>query len=557
VAQAPAFAGILDAFFASYYRRRPVSATFVGVHEYDDRLPDYSARGVADAVAEMDGIRIRLRALPPEPLSDAEALDRSLVEGFLEIQQWEHASAHFLHENPCVYTGEAVFGVIGLFLRDFAPVHQRVEAAIARMHAAPGLLAQGRANVRRAPRAWVERAIRECAGARAFFQDGVATLIGDLAITDPRVRAAAERAAGAFLEFQAYLETELMPRTRDGYACGGEAFDLLLRRGHFLDIDAVAVRRMAEARLAECEAALQARAREFGAGSWRDALGQLAERHPAPAEYYARFSQVWDAARGAAVANDLVTWPDYPIRYVPQPAWARTAAPSLYFLAYRSPAPFDRIPVVEYLVPPVDPGAPPDEQRRRLRATNDSVIKLNHVIHHGGLGHHVQNWYAFRAASRVGQIAAVDCASRIAMFCGGTMAEGWACYATDLMDEVGFLTPLERYAQVHARLRMAARALVDVQLHHGAMTLEDAAALYESRVGLSAEAARGEAVKNSMFPATAMMYMVGTDLIHRLRREIAARPGFDLRRFHDRLLAYGSVPVTLAGAAMREAHAVV
>jgi hypothetical protein len=436
-------------------------------------------------------------------------------------------------------------------------VRQRVKAAIARMEAVPGFLAQGRTNVRRAPRAWIDRAVRECGGAQAFFQNGVATLIGDLAITDRRVRTAADRAAAAFAEFRGYLETELIPRTHDGYACGGEAFELLLRRGHFLDVDAAAVRGMAEARLAECEATLRAGAREFGAGSWRDALAQLAERHPAPSEYVARFSQVWDAARGAAVASDLVTWPDYPIRYVPQPAWAGTAAPSLYFLAYRSPAPFDRLPVIEYLLPPVDPGAPPDEQRRRLRATNDSVIKLNHVIHHGGLGHHVQNWYAFRAASRVGQVAAVDCASRIAMFCGGTMAEGWACYATDLMDEIGFLTPLERYAQVYARLRMAARALIDVQLHHGAMTLEDAAAFYESRVGLSAEAAHGEAVKNSMFPATAMMYMVGTDLIHRLRREIAARPGFDLRRFHDRLLSYGSVPVALAGAAMRKAHAVV
>jgi len=115
---------------------------------------------------------------------------------------------------------------------------------------------------------------------------------------------------------------------------------------------------------------------------------------------------------------------------------------------------------------------PTREQARRLRATNDSVIKLNHVIHHGGLGHHVQNWYAYRAASRTGQIAAVDCASRIALFCGGTMAEGWACYATDLMEEIGFLSPLERYAQVHARMRMAARALVDIDLHRGAITLE-------------------------------------------------------------------------------------
>ena len=555
--QAPAFAAVLDEFFASYYRHRPVSATFIGVHEYDDRLPDYSPRGVDAVATETAAIRRRLRGLPPEPLSEGEALDRVLIEGCLDIQQWEYASPHFVFENPCVYTGEAVFGVIALFLRDFAPVDQRVESAIARMHAVRGLLAQGRTNVRRAPRAWVERAIRECTGARAFFQDGIAILIRALAIPEPRVRSAAEEAATALAEFQTYLETELAPRAHDVYACGGAAFDLLLRRGHFLEVDAAVLRHAAEAQLAAGEAELETRVKECGAGSWREALAQLADRHPTAGRYYARYAEVWNAAREAAIDGGLVTWPDYPIRYVPQPAWARSAAPALYFLAYRSPAPFDRLSIVEYLVPPLDPGAPPDAQRRRLRAANDSVIKLNHVIHHGGLGHHVQNWYAFHAASRVGQVAAVDCASRIAMFCGGTMAEGWACYATDLMDEIGFLTPLEHCARIHARLRMAARALVDVQLHHGAMTLEDAAAFYETRVGLSAEAARAEAVKNSMFPATAMMYMVGTDLIHQLRREFAARPGpFDLRRFHDRLLAYGSVPVALAGAAMRRAHAV-
>ena len=144
------------------------------------------------------------------------------------------------------------------------------------------------------------------------------------------------------------------------------------------------------------------------------------------------------------------------------------------------------------------------------------------------------------------------------MFCGGTMAEGWACYATDLMDEIGFLTPLERCAPSHTRLRMAARAFVDVQLHCGALTLAEAASVYRDRAGLSAEAARAEAVKNSMFPATAVMYMAGTDLIHRLRGELGSLGGaFDLRRFHDRLLSYGSVPVALAGAAMRRAHAAV
>lgn len=551
--RAPALAAALDAFFEWYFRTYPVNATFIGIHEHDNRLPDYSDHGAGDTLAGLETLQARFRALPPEPLSQPETLDRTLAEGFLDIQRWESASIHFYRGNPCVFTGEAIFGVIALFLRPFAPLATRVEAAVERMMAIPALLAQGRKTVRQAPRAWTERAIRECNGALAFLGDGVELLIREAGIRHPRFRATAAAAAEAFRECQAYLQTDLLGHSTDAYACGGEALDLLLRRGHFLDMDAPAIGALAHEQMATWEAHLQAHASDFGATQWRDALAGLADRHPTVAQYYTRYSEVWQAARAAAEAHGLLTWPDYPIRYVPQLAWARAAAPHLYFLSYRSPAPFDRLPAVDYLVTPIEPDMPPAEQTRRLRATNDSVIKLNHVVHHGGIGHHVQNWHAFRAVSRIGQIAAVDCASRIAMFCGGTMAEGWACYATDLMDEIGFLDPLERLAQAHTRLRIAARALVDVKLHTGEWTLEQASTCYQTRVGMSPEAARDEAVKNSMFPGTALMYLTGTEQIHRLRRDLAARQkGFDLCRFHDRFLSYGSVPVSLICAAMGE-----
>jgi uncharacterized protein (DUF885 family) len=253
----------------------------------------------------------------------------------------------------------------------------------------------------------------------------------------------------------------------------------------------------------------------------------------------------------------LVTWPDFPIRYVPRPAWSREAAPYLYFLFYRSPAAYNRPPVHNYLVTRIDASMPPEVQEQLLRANNDSSIKLNHVVHHGSIGHHVQNWNAFRAESRIGQMAAVDCASRVAMFCAGTMAEGWAVYATGLMSEMGFLTPLEEYAEYQGRRRMSARAIVDVRLHQGRWSLEDAVRFYEQRAGMAPGAARGEAVKNSMFPGGAMMYLIGTDRIMALRQEMEWRWGsqFSLRRFHDEFLSYGSIPVTLIADAMERASA--
>jgi uncharacterized protein (DUF885 family) len=163
----PHFTRWLDDVFAWYYRRNPVSATFIGVHAYDDRLPDYAPEATTAAAADIDALLQRYAALPAEPLTLAERLDAAVAVAALEIQRWELGAAQFHAGNPCVYTGEAVFGVISLFLCDYAPIAERAAAAVARMQAIPAFLAQGQANLHAAPAAWVERARRECTGALA------------------------------------------------------------------------------------------------------------------------------------------------------------------------------------------------------------------------------------------------------------------------------------------------------------------------------------------------------------------------------------------------------
>src|SRR5690349_10976459 len=72
---APAFADWLDAFLVSYFRRRPVNATFTGIHDYDEELPDLSERGLSDIASDTDHLLRQLEALPHEPLSSSEQLD--------------------------------------------------------------------------------------------------------------------------------------------------------------------------------------------------------------------------------------------------------------------------------------------------------------------------------------------------------------------------------------------------------------------------------------------------------------------------------------------------
>ena len=567
----------LDDFMEAYVAARPVHATFLGDHRFDGRLPDLSEGGVGDAASAMEGLLTRAARLEGErggepdsgPRPDpVEAVDLRLARGFLQLSLWERDSGHHLRGNPAWATGEAVFGVLSLFLTDYAPLRERAERAVERLGGIPAFLVGARRWLASGPGShprWTRRAMDECTGALAFLTDGLDDLTETL-LQDPddgtgavarALRQAGDQAARAFSDHRAWLQADHLRHTTDAVGCGPDILDLHIREGHHLPESAREIASYAREEMRRVQDELIGLARRLGASSPEEILDRLRDRHADAHGYLDRYREIWDDCRRVARERDLVTWPEDPIRYRIRPPWARAAAPHLYFLYYRAPAAFDRPPVHEYWVapPPEGPGGGPpgtEEMDAFLRAHHDYVIKANHVIHHGGIGHHVQNGHAYRCPSRIGRIAAVDCASRIAMHCGGTMAEGWACYATELMAEQGALDPLEVFAERASRIRMCCRAVVDVELHGGRMTLEDAAAFYQAQAGMTEPAAWSEAVKNSMFPGGALMYLMGTDGIRALRRDREAELGedFELRRFHDDLLAHGSIPVTLAGELM-------
>ena len=585
----------LQRFFECEFRLHPVTATFSGIHGYDHLLPDWSPEGLGNAIDEMTSVRTGLSTAPQEapasageiraPTTCTDRLDVRLADGHLEIQIAEMGSRHFQWSNPALYTGEAVFGVIALLTRSEAHFGVRLEALTTRLLAIPMFLLRGRQTLNGAaiPAAWASRALRECEGAIILLSTGLDAWLAQestRAVTAgaddgfnrsgvspaaawvvdgggipgaQAVRNAARDAMAAFSGFAAWLVRESTEASAGRYGCGPDLFDLMLRSGHFCRTTRAALLVAARCEFEEQASRFAEAARRGAAGGWPEIQQRLAADHPDAESFLQAHADGWQSCRETSVAAELVTWPDdAPLRFEPMPTWIREAAPHLYYLLYRSPPPFDPPAVHRCTIPPIDSAMPVEARDQRLRVSNASVIKLNHVVHHAALGHHVQNWYAGRAASRVGRYAATDGASRIAMLCGGTLAEGWACYASDLMAETGFLTPLELVAQEHSRLRQLARAVVDIELHQGTMSFEAAVEFYTGQVGMAESAARAEACKNSMFPGGAIMYWLGTSGIHQLRSDLrrARGPRYAPRWFHDRLLSYGAIPVPLIAESM-------
>ena len=232
----------LDRFFDGYYRLRPVTATFTGIHQYDDRLPDWSTEGLDRACAMMRACRddlreagrvddVAVRRFPDD-------VDLALADGFLEIQIAEHEGTHFYSSNPALWTGEAVFSVLSLVTRDGAPLDQRVAAATARMQAIGGFFDAGRKTLTGAPAAWTAKALRECDAAAILFGSSLPAWFetcGVQASLAAKAVAAAESARDSFHAFAHWLSQSL-PAAEHLYSLSATtpSLELLLQRGHWI-----------------------------------------------------------------------------------------------------------------------------------------------------------------------------------------------------------------------------------------------------------------------------------------------------------------------------------
>jgi len=124
--------------------------------------------------------------------------------------------------------------------------------------------------------------------------------------------------------------------------------------------------------------------------------------------------------------------------------------------------------------------------------------------------------------------------------------EGWALYCEKLGEEMGiYRTPYERFGRQTYEMWRAARLVIDTGVHHKGWTRQQAIDYLASRTALSRHEVETEVDRYISWPAQALSYKLGEIRIVQLRAraEKALGAKFDLRAFHDTVLALGSVPL--------------
>jgi hypothetical protein len=517
---------LVDDFLARHWNYRPVDATFMGDMAHDALLPPVGdnvlaseRRGIA-ALAE----RVRNTSIPDDI---GQRLDRRMILAELAVQDMAAAERPRFH-NPAWFSGEAAFSIISLLLPQSAPV--RHDALVARLKRIPTFFTQAAHQLAgvAVPKGWVARAKKECAAMAEF-------LTGDIKLHEEFQddwAAPASLAAEGFLHFAHSIND--LPDADP--ACGADYLGRLFAVQHGLSLTPAEAATAAEAAFEHLGRELEEMAAAIDPNrTWREIIAGLSATHPDDAEAVIDSYMHWDVQ--AIVDGHTLVTPaqEYDLDYRWMAPCFRKVSQSLYFLFYRSPPGLNPGEGSVYWVTP-----PGDNIDTFLAGNNTATVKTIHSVHHGSVGHHTQNTRARASDSRLARIAGTDCALGLAFLGSITLIEGWACYVEDLLMEApGFYTPEEILLLKQYERRNAASVLVDVRLHTGEWSMEEAMAFYRDKAGFAPARVEGEVVRNSMMPSSRAMYWLGVEGIKALRRRWTG----DTLSFHDTLLSFGDVPL--------------
>jgi uncharacterized protein (DUF885 family) len=125
--------------------------------------------------------------------------------------------------------------------------------------------------------------------------------------------------------------------------------------------------------------------------------------------------------------------------------------------------------------------------------------------------------------------------------------EGWALYAEYLGQEMGiYETVYEDFGRLSYEMWRACRLVVDTGIHEMGWSREQAIEYLRVHTALSEHEINTEVDRYISWPAQALSYKLGELKIRELRARAEKKLGarFDIRAFHDAVLATGSVPLT-------------
>lgn len=542
------FQAIWQAEWAWRLEQLPLLATSVGEHRFDDRLGAVGPEAQARRAQHWREVLAAIDAIDPNELSASERIDYAIYRAQLAGMAEEiELGGHLIPFN----SDSSFWSTIAMLprlhpwrsRRDVENYLARLEAISAWFDEHIALLRLGLERGMTLPKAVLpgrDVAVAQVAAIsdpeQAVWYAPLAKLPAEVTATEAeslRERARQAIADGvipAHRKLLAFLREEYFPHARDTLAASalpnGQAYyRRQIREYVTLDLSPEEIHQTGLKELERITAAMEAIRSEVGFQGDLPAFFQHLRSDP---QFYAKTPEellmhaAWIAKRAdAALPRFFGHLPRKPYGVAPVPD---AIAP--YYTAGR------------YVGPPENSPEPGWFWVNTHQLDSRPLYSLPALtLHEAVPGHHLQ----IALAAEQGARPPFRRHSYISAF-----GEGWALYAEELGHEMGlYRTPYERFGQLSYAAWRASRLVVDTGIHAMGWSREQALDFLRAHTALSEHEIRTEVDRYISWPGQALSYLIGMIRIRELRAEAerVLGPDFDLRAFHDALLALGSVPL--------------
>lgn len=542
-----AFEKIAKDYVEGLLAAHPETATALGDHRFDNALADYSpdsrqrqlirAKQSRDALKEFDDVS---QLTGPNQV-DVRILRENVDDEIFELEELKEAEW-----NPLVYNESLANSLYLLVARDFDVPEKRIENLRKRMEAMPVVIKQAEQNLKRSPRVHTETAIEQVQGAISLVREDLKPLLDQAPELKKDLAPLQERTAKALEEYKGWLQKDLLPRSDGNFRLGVERFRKKLRFALASDLSVEEIMKRAQADLEQTQNAIYEtavplyrkyfpNANESALNDRKkvvaDVLAKLAQDHPDDATLVDYARKVVTEATDYVKQHRVVTVPAKPLEVIVMPEFKRGVA-----IAYcDSPGPLEQNGKTFYAVAPT----PKDWTKQRrdsfFREYNNYMLR-DLTAHEAMPGHYLQLAHSneFKAPTLVR-----------AVFQSGPFIEGWAVYVEQVMAEAGYGGPEVKMQQLKMRLRAICNAILDQGIHAGNMSEQQAMDLMRKE----AFQEEGEAVakwkRARLTSAQLSTYFVGVTehLDLRERAKTKAGASFDLQKYNDTVISFGSPPI--------------
>lgn len=529
------FHQLADEILEFLWKKKPVDATFLGIHEHDHTFGRQDLSSHKEYLHGLKGYLNQLELFEKEKVSlcpDA-GMDYTILKNSLESEITVEEETERFTRDASIYPQMILYGLYILIMRNFAPLYERMERVLERLKEAPKLLIIAKENLSRGkniPQVWTEIAIELTENGGHFLMKTLEPFIEETSLLKDELIKARYAAFEAFSHYLTFLEKELLPRSNGDFAFGKDLFEFLLKKEHHLPCSSDELLAIGESLVFETKASMDKLSRQIDPSlSPEELISRLKEDHPGRTELLVYYKKEMRRAKEFVMGNDLVSIPEgETLSVVETPLFERSRIP---YAAYIPPAPFEEKQNGIFWVTPV-------EESDLIPLKDHSKYKIVvTALHEAYPGHHLQFLHSNRIESKIRR-----------HFFNTLFAEGWALYCEEMMHEKGFYTdPRIRLLQLKGQLWRACRVIIDVKLHQKMMTFNEAVDMLVNVAKLETQQAIGEVKRYTQTPTQPMSYAMGKQEILKLRNEVKElkKDRFNIKDFHNELLSFGTIPVEL------------